>query len=146
MRSVSFLVFAVVLFSQPAVNEATVIAAVKRTPVQAIDPTAKTRQTLEAWLSTLSESGSKLTWEVNDCGEATGAAADAGRDVPMCVEARARVGQNREVIVSVVVGTNSIGVTSTRELWQATLADGAGGFRNTRHLLEMAAWVNDPHK
>jgi hypothetical protein len=72
----------------------------------------------------------KLAWEVNDCGEAT-----------VCVEARGRVSREREIVVSVAVGTNRTGLTATRELAFASLIDSDGSVRFAKNLSELASWV-----
>lgn len=136
----SFVLFAALAVAQSPIDDARAIAAVKRTNVQDIDPTVKNRQPLEAWLTSLT-GRSKLAWEVNDCGEATGSAADVGRDLPVCVEARAPVSRNRQIVVSVAVGTNRKGLTASRELAYASLIDNAGSVRLAKNLSELASWV-----
>ncbi len=53
------------------------------------------------------------TWELNDCGEATGnPEVDRQRDMPMCIEARAKgpVELETETSVIVQVGTEHLGL------------------------------------
>ena len=140
---ISLVLLAAITIGQSPFDHAKAIAAAKRTQLHDLDPTMKTRQPLETWLIRVSGSRSKLSWEVNDCGEATGSAADAGRDLPICVEARARVSRNREMIVSIAVGTNRTGVTASRELAQASLTDDAGSVKFAKNLSELALWVRD---
>jgi hypothetical protein len=116
------------------------IAAVKRTSVRHIDATVRSRQSFEAWLISLTGSRSKIAWEVNDCGEATGSAADSERDLPVCVEARGRLSSEHEIVVWVAVGTRRKGLTATRELFLATLTDGKGSDRDAKNLSELASW------
>ena len=89
----------------------------------------------------LTGSRSKLAWEVNDCGEATGSAADKDRDLPVCVEARGRVSRGREIVVSVAVGTSRTGLTTSRDLAFASLIDNDGSVRFAKNLRELASWV-----
>ena len=58
------------------------------------------------WFAKLAGEETKVKWEVNACGEQTGnPKVDAGRDLPACVSAWAELPDNREVLVSVIVGT-----------------------------------------
>jgi hypothetical protein len=137
----TFVLLAALAVAQSPVDEAKAIAAVKRTNVQGIDPTVKNRQPLEAWLTSLTLNRSKLAWEVNDCGEATGSTADQDRDLPVCVEARGNVSRERQIVVSVAVGTNRTGLTASRELAFASLIDSGGSIRFAKNLSELASWV-----
>lgn len=137
----SFVLIAALAVAQSPVDDARAIAAVKGTNVQDIDPTVKNRQPFEAWLTSLTGSRSKLDWEVNDCGEATGSAADQDRDLPVCVEARGRVSREREIVVSVAVGTSRTGLAASRTLAYASLIDNAGSVRVAKNLSELMSWV-----
>jgi len=64
----------------------------------------------DAWLKKLGGRRTKIAWEVNDCGEQTGTAADRGRDFPMCVEAHAQSGE-MAIVIGIMVGTFKKGIT-----------------------------------
>ena len=57
--------------------------------------------TFERWLTNQSGEDAQISWEVNDCGEQTGAADDRDSDFPLCVEAEAHM-RDKRVIVKVM--------------------------------------------
>src|SRR5271165_3689883 len=61
---------------------------VQEISVSQLDP-ALPPASFEKWLHAEAGADAEFHWEVNDCGEQTGTAADRGRDLPMCVEAQA---------------------------------------------------------
>jgi hypothetical protein len=64
----------------------------------------------ERWLQKEAGEGASIQWEVNDCGEQTGSAADRGRDFPMCVEATAHMADKRIIVVNIAIGTFKKGI------------------------------------
>src|SRR5687768_10830435 len=70
-------------------------------------------QRFDLWLRKLAGKRSRISWEVNDCGEQTGSPADRGRDVPMCVEATA-VSFDLHIGVSLGVGTFRRGIIGAK--------------------------------
>src|SRR5712692_2417981 len=77
-------------WAQDGRNEKRAIAYAKRIPVSRFDASL-TEQRFGEWLRAIVGSHVKIKWEVNDCGEQTGTAADIGRDFPSCVEADAEL-------------------------------------------------------
>jgi hypothetical protein len=123
------------------------IARVKQTKVQGLDRAINSRQTLERWLITLSGGRSlPTTWEINDCGEASGTAAYANRDLPMCVEVRTTAGRNKEIVISIVVGTNRTGVMGSPQVAWASCPNTAGSVHFVKTLSELASCVDDHRK
>jgi hypothetical protein len=80
------------------------IRRVQETPVSQLDP-ALPSVSFEKWLRVEAGADAEFHWEVNDCGEQTGTAADRDRDFPVCVEAQANMKDKRTIVVSVAVGT-----------------------------------------
>ena len=88
------------------------MAMVKRADVATLDP-ALPSQRFEEWFRQTMGPEDSYTWELNDCGEATGnPATDRQRDMPLCVEVRAHGPQEREMDTSVMlqVGTERKGL------------------------------------
>jgi hypothetical protein len=85
-------------------RDAKLIRRVQETPVSQFDP-ALPSVSFEKWLRVEAGADAEFQWEVNDCGEQTGTAADRGRDFSMCVEAEANLKDKRTIVVSVSVGT-----------------------------------------
>ena len=80
------------------------IAYAKRIDVSTLDPQLP-KQSLATWFRNVVGPRVELTWETNDCGEQTGGVADAGRDIPICVEVDATLADGRKVAVMIAVGT-----------------------------------------
>ena len=85
-------------------RDARLIRQVQEISVSQLDP-ALPSVSLEKWLHVEAGADGEFHWEVNDCGEHTGTAADRGRDVPMCVQAQADMKDRRTIMVSIAVGT-----------------------------------------
>lgn len=74
--------------------------------------------TLEYFLKSEAGPKARLSWEVNDCGEQTGdPATDAGRDIPVCVEADAALSDGRVISVMVAVGSVKNGTNAEARLF-----------------------------
>ncbi len=103
----------------------------KSIPVSTLDRTLP-RVTLQFFLDNES-SGARIAWEVNDCGEQTGAPdVDRGRDFPMCVEAEVFLKDQRSLNVSVVVGTFNKGVNGEPIVWSVLLTGNDGEVRSIK--------------
>jgi hypothetical protein len=81
-----------------------VIAAAKAVYVSKLE-TRLPPMPFNQWLRMVAGPGARITYEVNDCGEQTGTAADRERDFPMCVEAVAEERDHRVTIIALAVGT-----------------------------------------
>jgi hypothetical protein len=79
---------------------------------------------LERWLRKLTARKTEIQWESNDCGEATGSAADTSRDVPVCAQASAVAVNGGVISVSVALGTLNHGISGEPALFDATLTRG----------------------
>ncbi len=76
------------------------------------------------WLRMVAGPGARITYEVNDCGEQTGTAADRERDFPMCVEAVAEERDHHVTIIALAMGTFRRGVFGEPSVaWASTGCD-----------------------
>lgn len=76
---------------------------------------------LADWIQRVFGVGTPVQWNVNDCGEASGSAADSARDLPVCAEARVVLSGGREFGLSIAVGTNERGVLGPAEFAHASV-------------------------
>jgi len=90
--------------SQSPRNEAQSVIRIKRLDVSKLDP-GLPKQPFAAWLTNFVDSKSKITWEINDCGEQTGDSADKERNIPTCVQAEATTSSRWRIIVMIQIGT-----------------------------------------
>ena len=86
------------------------VAFAKRIDVQTLDSRLP-HQNFSKWFNEVVGPGAKIGWEVNDCGEQTGSAADKDRDLPFCAQGQADLPDGRRVVVSIGVGTMRKGLT-----------------------------------
>ena len=119
-----------------ATTEADLVRAGRRVSVHAIDSTLAPRR-LDDWIRAVAGPGARIAWEANDCGEATGTAADAASDMPVCVEAEARRPDGRVIHVAIGIGSSRAGIAGSPELWWA-LVDSGGATREYRSLGALA--------
>jgi hypothetical protein len=110
MKHFALVALALALGQTPQTQTAAINAA-KHSIVQDIDKTLP-RATFEAWLRGLVGPQAVMKWEVNDCGEQTGGPADRGRDFPLCVEVQAGLSRDRQLSLSLLVGSFGRGVTA----------------------------------
>src|SRR3989454_8681914 len=94
-------------------RDAKAIACVKQMPVSELDSTLPSIS-FEKWLGIEAGREADIRWEVNDCGEQTGTAADRGRDFPMCVEADAAMKDKRSIVIMIAVGSFKKGSLASR--------------------------------
>lgn len=118
-----------VLSQSPRV-QAEALRATKHTIVRTIDSTLPA-MTLERWLQQQLGPRIEIHCEVNDCGESTGSSADAGRDLPFCVEASALVRDGRTLTLAFFAGTGQTGLTNG----QLTLYYGGTSFLRSGETL-----------
>jgi hypothetical protein len=91
-------------------GDASAISAARQVVVQGID-SALPHVSFDEWLRSIVGSDAPTKWEVNDCGEQAGdPTRDRGRDFPICAEVQVDLGGQRELHVSLSVGTNKTGV------------------------------------
>ena len=92
------------LSASEKIQEERLIGLVKGTPAKELDA-ALPKMRFERWLMDVVGKDVELAWEVNDCGEDSGDATGARRDIPACVEASAKLSGQRTFAVHVQVGT-----------------------------------------
>jgi hypothetical protein len=139
MRMALVLALALPLLAQEPTFEKRAIEIAKRLPVSELEQ-GMPKQPLPEWLRRAAGPGAKLEWELNDCGEQTGTAADAGRDFPFCVETIANLADGRRVGVSVVMGTFQRGIVGKPQLFMITLGKD-GKFEFVSKLRELPAKI-----
>jgi hypothetical protein len=106
-----FLFVLVVVGAAPQAPEAAAISAAKNAVVQDVEK-ALPRVTFEAWVQGLVGAQAALKWSTNDCGEQTGNPnLDRGRDFPICAEVQVAVAGDRQLSLSLMVGSTSRGLT-----------------------------------
>jgi hypothetical protein len=57
----------------------------------------------DQWLRTEAGADARHQWEVNDCGEQTGASGPNPNEIPTCVEADAWLKDGREIVIMIAV-------------------------------------------
>jgi len=124
-------------------RDARLIRQVQEISVSQLDP-ALPSVSFQKWLHVEAGASSEFHWEVNDCGEQTGTAADRGRDVPMCVEAQADMKDRRTIGVSIAVGTSKKGVVGKPVVYFAKLVTPATTI-NLPHLSDLPAALIKTH-
>jgi hypothetical protein len=128
-----FLFVLVALGAAPqAPPQAAAISAAKNAVVQDVEK-ALPRVTFEAWLQGLVGPQAALKWSTNDCGEQTGnPALDRGRDFPICAEVQVAVAGDRQLSLSLMVGSTSRGLTvGPPKFRQGTISGPKGSERIT---------------
>lgn len=112
---------AVAAFAQTS-QERKAISFAKAIPVSQLDKKLPDVP-FERWLTMQAGAGAQMTWEVTDCGEQTGTTADNGRDFPMCVEVNAQMRDQREIVVSIAVGSFKQGIFGKPSTWWITVGN-----------------------
>jgi hypothetical protein len=124
MQRPSMAAWLVLLMSVVAVaqtsQERKAISFAKAIPVSQLDKKLPATP-FERWLTIQAGAGAQMTWEVTDCGEQTGTTADSGRDFPMCVEVNAHTRDDREIVVSIAVGSFKQGIQGKPSTWWITV-------------------------
>jgi hypothetical protein len=83
-----------------AARDAKLIAAARQVSVHKLD-NALPDFAFEKWLAKESGPDAKSHWEVNDCGEQSGAPGDSG-SVPLCVEVDSSLKDGRQIVIFLV--------------------------------------------
>ncbi len=125
-------------------RDAKLIRQVQEVSVLQLDPALLPPVSFEKWLHAEAGAGAEFHWEVNDCGEQTGTAADRGRESPMCVEAQADMKDRRTIVVSIAVGTFNKGAFGKPTVNFAQLVTPATTI-NLPHLSDMPAALIRTH-
>ena len=143
MRAPLLLVIPVVVLvgsAPPALTDDAYISAARETPARSLDrdlPAAP----FEAWLRGLVGESGNIVWEVNDCGEQTGTAVDATRDLPVCAEAEAAIPERGVVHIRIGVGTVQQGLVAERGLYAVYVQHENGHIEWFKTLSELATYV-----
>ena len=127
MRLVLLFVLVVLGAAPQAPTQAAAISAAKNAVVQDMEKTLP-RATFEAWIRGLVGAQVALKWSTNDCGEQTGnPAVDKGRDFPICAEVQGAVAGDRQLSLSLMVGSTSRGLTVGPPLFRQGRISGPQG-------------------
>lgn len=109
-----------------SVRDTAAINAARHIVVRNIDPVLP-RVSFEAWLRGVVGTEATMKWEVNDCGEQTGGPKqDQGQDFPMCAEVQVGLEGQRELHVSLAVGSFKKGVGGVPQFWAAYVRKAGG--------------------
>ncbi|MFY9607572.1 MAG: hypothetical protein WAU45_03020 [Blastocatellia bacterium] len=108
-------------------KQSQMIAHARRIDVSELDPRLP-KQEFGRWLKSVLGRGAELTWEINDCGEQTGAAAEVERDIPTCVEVDAKLPDGRRVIVMIHIGTLKKGLSRAPTIKDTFLEHGSHSY------------------
>ena len=140
--SVYALIVLASLGQDPAdVRDAAAIDAAKHVVVQTIDP-ALPRVSFETWLRGVVGTDATETWEVNDCGEQTGdPTLDQRLEFPLCAEVEVGLEGQRDLHVSLVVGSFKEGVMGTPRFWAASVRKAGNTPESIRSLAAIPAAV-----
>lgn len=102
--------------AQSSARDKRMINYARNLPVSKLD-SALPKQRLETWLQSLVGAKTVISWEINDCGAQSGIAADDSRiNPPLCAEAQAKLSSERQVIISIVIGTHKAGIKGSPEV------------------------------
>ena len=94
-------------------SERRMLAYAKKMDVRYLDHSLPS-QTFASWFSRVVGSGSRIKWELNDCGERTGGTADLERDLPICAGVEALRKDGRKVVIAFCIGTLKKGLIKGR--------------------------------
>src|SRR5579864_1506281 len=83
-------------------DDAALITQLKKLSVSTLDPTLPAVR-FDQWLRTEAGPDARYQWEVNDCGEQTGAPGQNPNEIPTCVEADAWLKDGREIVIMIAV-------------------------------------------
>lgn len=81
-------------------------------------------QRFDEWFRDLVGRKAVVKWELNDCGEQTGSAADRKRDIPTCAQAEAELADGRKVVVMIAIGTVKKGLSGKPVIFDAFIRQG----------------------
>lgn len=142
------LVFVLGLFwfseTQNAALEKKAVAIVQQISASQLDSQLPDRS-FSSWFNQVVGPQSGVNWQLTDCGEQTGTAADRERDLPLCVEVVAVRPNQRKVVVNIHVGTTKGGITGTPRLYFAVVEYNAE-FYTAARLSELPNLVLKPLK
>jgi hypothetical protein len=83
-------------------DDAALITQLKKLSVSKLDP-ALPAVRFDQWLRAEAGSDARYQWEVNDCGEQTGAPGQNPYEIPTCVDADAWLKDGREIVIMIAV-------------------------------------------
>jgi hypothetical protein len=99
--------------AQSSAREKRMINYAKNLQISKLDSSLP-KQRFETWLQSLVGAKTAITWEINDCGAQSGVRGDDSHiNPPLCAEAQAKLPNERQVIITFVIGTHKAGITGS---------------------------------
>lgn len=120
------------------------VATVQQVMVSQLDSQLPDRS-FSSWFNQIVGAQSGVNWQLTDCGEQTGNAADRERDMPYCVEIVAITPNGRKAFVNVRVGSVKRGVDDKPQLYFAVV-EHKGEFYKAARLSELPGLLTNPLK
>ncbi|MEK8033045.1 hypothetical protein AACH06_19655 [Ideonella sp. DXS29W] len=121
-------------------SDAQMIKVAQNVSAHALDPQLP-RIPFAEWVRSIAAPGSRMDWEVNDCGEQTGNPADAGQDFPLCAEVRFEIRPGVVAYVDVAVGSDHHGVYGEPVVFQL-FTERDGGYQHVSSLLDLKSMAD----
>lgn len=118
-------------------RETQVVNYARRLKASALD-SGLPKKSIEAWFRSVVGPKARISWEANDCGEQTGTPGAAITDTPVCAQVTAKLEGDREVGISIGVGTYRKGIYGKPTVFYAYIND-SGTLRNVASLTELPA-------
>ena len=114
------------------------IAYAKNLPASKLDSQLP-NQRFASWFRSLVRIGTKITREINDCGEQSGNPRDGSSiNPPLCAQAHANLADGRQVYVLIGVGTHKAGIKGRPTIWWISIDD-HGTVKSPGKLHELVA-------
>ncbi len=129
---------------QNPVLESQAISRVQQISASQLDP-ALPERSFASWIKQVVGPRAGVTWQLSDCGEQTGSAADRERDIPTCVEMTALLPDDRMVVVNTLVGSFKSGIVGKPRVYFAVV-EHKGELYWVRQLRDLTETLRTPPK
>jgi TonB family protein len=130
--------------TQDLALEKRAVAAVQQMAVSQLDSQLPERS-FSSWFNQVVGAQAGVNWQLTDCGEQNGSAADRGRDLPYCVEVVAITQNQRKAFVNILVGSSQRGIVGQPSLYFAVV-ENKGEFYTAKRLSELPDLLTKPLK
>lgn len=144
MTILEFVVGISLLFAQDAALEKRAVTSVQQMMASRLDSQLPERSFV-SWFNQVVGAQAGVNWQLTDCGEHTGKAADRDRDLPYCVEIVAITPNDRKAFVNIWVGSFKRGVGEPARLYFAVV-EYKGEFYKAARLSELPDLLTKPLK
>lgn len=119
--------------SRPPRHE--ILASVQSLSVGRLDPRLSD-EPLSTWLAAVLPPGTPVGWSVNDCGAQNGTDAIDPAELPTCVEATARLADQRVLSIAVPIGFHGRQLTANQLHWMS-ISSGYALLADSIHLSDL---------